>query len=117
MPSVLCLLFRPKTIHCSTKNAYTSEITFLALVPWIDHNTGWGWGDKINHSISYVHLAKLPFLLQGAKCKLNVYLKKVKIFKDNYNRKFMNFFTAKLLMHKHFTEYVKDKISKYEDLK
>ena len=31
--SVLCLLFRPKTVHCSTKNAYTSEITFLALVP------------------------------------------------------------------------------------
>jgi len=29
----LCLLFRPKTVHCSTKNAYTSEITFLALVP------------------------------------------------------------------------------------
>ena len=32
--SVLCLLFRPKIVHCSTKNAYTSEITFLALVPW-----------------------------------------------------------------------------------
>ena len=31
--SVLCLLFRPRTEHCSTKNAYTSEITFLALVP------------------------------------------------------------------------------------
>ena len=27
--SVLCLLF-----HCSTKNKYTSEITFLPLVPW-----------------------------------------------------------------------------------
>ena len=25
--------FRPKTVHCSTKNAYTSEITFLALHP------------------------------------------------------------------------------------
>ena len=34
LTSVLCLLFRPKTVHCSTKNAYTSEITFLALVPW-----------------------------------------------------------------------------------
>ena len=33
--SVLCLLFRPKTAHCSTKNAYTSEISFLALVPYI----------------------------------------------------------------------------------
>ena len=28
--SVWCLLFRPKTVNCSTKNAYTSEITFLA---------------------------------------------------------------------------------------
>ena len=27
---------RPKTVHCSTKNAYTSEITFLALVSWFD---------------------------------------------------------------------------------
>ena len=34
--SVLCLLFRPKTVHCSTKHAYTCEITFLALVPCID---------------------------------------------------------------------------------
>ena len=33
-PSVLCLLFHPKTVHCSAKNACTSEITFLALVPW-----------------------------------------------------------------------------------
>ena len=32
--SVFCLLFRPKTVHWSTKNAYTSEITFLALHPW-----------------------------------------------------------------------------------
>ena len=29
----LCLLFRPKTVHCSTKNAYTIEITFPAYVP------------------------------------------------------------------------------------
>ena len=34
--SILCLLFCPKAIHCSTKNAYTSEITFLALVPCLD---------------------------------------------------------------------------------
>ena len=33
--SVLFLPFRPKTVHCSTKNAYTIEITFLALVPWV----------------------------------------------------------------------------------
>ena len=33
--SVLGLHYRPETMHCSTKDAYTSEITFLALVPWI----------------------------------------------------------------------------------
>ena len=32
--SVLCLHSRPETVHCSTKDAYTSEITFLALHPW-----------------------------------------------------------------------------------
>ena len=31
--SVLCLHYRPRQ-YCSTKNAYTSEITFLALQPW-----------------------------------------------------------------------------------
>ena len=29
----LRLLFRPKTVHYSTKNVYTSEMTFLALEP------------------------------------------------------------------------------------
>ena len=24
-----------ETVHCITKNAYTSEITFLALGPWV----------------------------------------------------------------------------------
>ena len=33
--SVLCLHYRPETVHCSTKDAYTSEITFLALQPWL----------------------------------------------------------------------------------
>ena len=33
--SVLCLHYRPETVHCSTKDAYTSEITFLALLPWV----------------------------------------------------------------------------------
>ena len=33
--SVLCLHYRPETVHCSTKDAYTSEITFLALHPCI----------------------------------------------------------------------------------
>ena len=31
--SVLCLHYLPEKIHCSTKDAYTSEITFLALNP------------------------------------------------------------------------------------
>ena len=29
--SVLCLHYRPETVHCSTKDVYTSEITFLAF--------------------------------------------------------------------------------------
>ena len=29
--SVLCLLYRPETVHCSTKNAYTSEITKVLM--------------------------------------------------------------------------------------
>ena len=33
--SVLCLHYRPETVHCSIKDAYTSEITFLALPPWV----------------------------------------------------------------------------------
>jgi len=32
--SVMCLHYHPETVHCSTKDAYTSEITFLALQPW-----------------------------------------------------------------------------------
>ena len=31
---VLCLHYRPETVHCSTKDVYTSEITFLALHPF-----------------------------------------------------------------------------------
>ena len=31
--SVLCLHYRPETVHCGTKDEYTSEITFLALKP------------------------------------------------------------------------------------
>ena len=33
--SVLCLHKRPETVHCSTKDVYTSEMTFLALHPWV----------------------------------------------------------------------------------
>ena len=32
--SVLWLYYRPVRVHCSTEDAYTSEITFLALNPW-----------------------------------------------------------------------------------
>ena len=34
--SVLCLHYRPETVHCSTKEVYTSEITFFALHLSID---------------------------------------------------------------------------------
>ena len=30
--SVMCLHYRPVTAHCSTKDVYTSEITFLAIL-------------------------------------------------------------------------------------
>ena len=33
--SILCLHYRPVTVHCGIKDAYTSEITFLALNPWL----------------------------------------------------------------------------------
>ena len=32
--SVLCLHYRPEIVQCSTKDAHTSEITFLVLQPW-----------------------------------------------------------------------------------
>ena len=31
MSSILWLLYSPETVHCSTKNAYTSEITIFTL--------------------------------------------------------------------------------------
>ena len=34
--SFLGLHYRPETVHYSTKDAYTSEITFLALQPWVE---------------------------------------------------------------------------------
>jgi len=34
LTSVLCLHYRPETVHCSAKDVYISEITFLALHPW-----------------------------------------------------------------------------------
>ena len=41
MTSVLCLHYRPETVHCSTKNAYNSEITFLTLHPWVQLRQVW----------------------------------------------------------------------------
>ena len=35
----MCLHYRPETVHCNTKDAYTSEITFLALQPWSNRTT------------------------------------------------------------------------------
>ena len=35
--SFLCLYYRPMTVHCSTKDAYTYKITFLALNPCVVH--------------------------------------------------------------------------------
>ena len=34
LTSVLCLHYCPERVHCSTKDVYTYEITFLALHPW-----------------------------------------------------------------------------------
>jgi len=31
----LCLHYRPVTVHCSAQDAYTFEITFVALNTWI----------------------------------------------------------------------------------
>ena len=46
--SVLCLHNRPETVLCSTKDAYTSEITFLALQPCSAELNGFWWfGGKI----------------------------------------------------------------------
>ena len=51
--SVLCLLFRPKTVHCSTKNMYTSEITFLELVSWRNMFSLTVWCTNTAHRIGY----------------------------------------------------------------
>ena len=34
LTSVLCLNYCPERVHCSTKDVYTYEITFLPLHPW-----------------------------------------------------------------------------------
>ena len=35
LTSVLCLHYRPETVHCSPKDVHISEITFLALHSWV----------------------------------------------------------------------------------
>ena len=32
LTSVLCLHFHPEIVHCSTKDAYPSELTFLCII-------------------------------------------------------------------------------------
>ena len=41
--SVLCLHYHPETVHCSTKDVYTSKITFFALHPWMLPSFNFYW--------------------------------------------------------------------------
>ena len=83
--SVLCLLFRPKTVHCSTKNAYTSEITFLALHPWYqkycNHANTWS-SNKHAAFINYKIKIANSWMFIRTPCKLHNHLKN--ILKENY---------------------------------
>ena len=54
LPSVLCLHYRPETVHCSTKDVYTSEITFLALHPWLSVTS--------NHNVKVLLQKKIKIL-------------------------------------------------------
>ena len=56
--SVLCLLFRPNPVHCSTKKAYNSKITFLELYPCIF------WWDLVKTVL-------FSFQLSSNNCELN----------------------------------------------
>ena len=44
--SVLCLHYRPETVHCSTKDAYNSEITFLFIQSLSFWPTDFWFGDE-----------------------------------------------------------------------
>ena len=61
--SVLCLLFSPETVHCSTKNAYTSEIT---ITLWLLVTNFW---NQINQDMKVLWLSFLihTFLYPGSK--------------------------------------------------
>ena len=60
--SVLCLHYRPETVHCSTKDVYTSEITFLALqsLPLIIFNPFLPLLSPLIPSFTFYHLQSLP---------------------------------------------------------
>ena len=67
--SVLCLHYRPETVHCSTKDAYTSEITFLVLHPWFcQYFQFWTILEYVHHnaakeieSLPQTQISKLTF--------------------------------------------------------
>ena len=48
--SVLCLHYRPVTVQCSTKHAYTSKITFLALNPCKKSTLYFHWKEETVNS-------------------------------------------------------------------
>ena len=54
----LHLHYRPVTVHCSTKDAYTSEITFLALDSWLNR-----WRSKPDRQQSNLH-ARIKTLVE-----------------------------------------------------
>ena len=69
LTSVLCLHYRPETVHCSTKDVYTSEITFLALHPCFLFDLIMPWYLEASHemlktkfnqfgSVAYVSIPK-----------------------------------------------------------
>ena len=76
---VLCLHYRPETVHCSTKDAYTSELTFLALQEQKEHGSSF-WVDKRKNLVSSVWITNKTFSLYNIK-KLCVDLKNFKRLK------------------------------------
>ena len=77
--SAFCLLYSPETVHCSTKEAYNSEITFLTLHPWVQSTAA-----RVNiqiiqtsnpdavHQINNLILMKL----MCTACSINVHFKR-----------------------------------------
>jgi len=91
----MSLHYRTVTVHCSAKDAYTSEITFLALQPWstvriivrfitgIDYN--YKYIDKYVHKVSwevytayYLSISKYKPYWKGIAtfwCKLMIFIR------------------------------------------